>query len=364
MALASTAMTLTFGECAENHVGNQQLGEIGEAGFTLDEMAHARESFESAGCRAELVELGQGAAVLVVCNGVKAFGVGADALFAEHDALDPDKKALMYKKVVNKKARHNLCYDEASQCADYQAGKGTVVAFAAVPLLQKIRDGISRVMGTGKAAGLKCELNKYYDPSKCGIGFHGDSERKMVVAVRLGVSIPLHFQWFHRHEPIGERFVISLQHGDMYVMSEKATGFDWKSSSIPTLRHAAGCASFTTIKRQLSQPVVRRYGIPDGEAKRKLTSAAACASASAKRAKEEEPEPIKAAALALQNTSLPVEKLLVTLRYLEAFAMDLSALRSSGVALAVKPLRSHQSDEVAGLASDLYSRWKRWRESR
>ena len=84
--------------------------------------------------------------------------------------------------------------------------------------------------------------------SKCGIGFHGDSERKKVIGVRLGASIPLHFQWFHKSKPIGERVKIMLSHGDMYVMSEKATGYDWKSSSKITLRHAAGSKKYLTIK--------------------------------------------------------------------------------------------------------------------
>jgi hypothetical protein len=38
-----------------------------------------------------------------------------------------------------------------------------------------------------------------------------------------------------------------LEHGDMYVMSEKTTGFDWKSKTKYTLRHAAGCDKYTTI---------------------------------------------------------------------------------------------------------------------
>ena len=40
------------------------------------------------------------------------------------------------------------------------------------------------------------EGNYYYDIKKCGIGFHGDAERRKVVGIRLGDSIPLHFQWF------------------------------------------------------------------------------------------------------------------------------------------------------------------------
>ncbi len=68
--------------------------------------------------------------------------------------------------------------------------------------------------------------------------------------MRLGQTIPLHYQWFVQGEPVGERVVLMLNHGDLYVMSEKATGYDWKSKSTPTLRHAAGCDKFTTIKKK------------------------------------------------------------------------------------------------------------------
>ncbi len=252
-------MTLTFGECAENHVGNQQLGSIAASGFSVSELRAAGEKFAARGCVVELVDLSVAcseapeAAVLVIRSGLTAFGVSPEAMYEEHDALDVDTKALMYKRVVNKKARHNLCYDDDAQEAEYAAGKGTVVAFAAVPLLDAVRKGLPELVGA-KATGLKCELNKYYDPSITGIGFHGDSERKMVVAIRLGVSIPLHFQWFLRHGPVGERVRLELKHGDMYIMSEKATGSDWKCSSFLTLRHAAGCERFTTIKPKHCKP--------------------------------------------------------------------------------------------------------------
>ena len=52
------AMTLTFGECAENHVGNQQLGEIAEAGFGIAELTAARDALLAQGHPAELLELG------------------------------------------------------------------------------------------------------------------------------------------------------------------------------------------------------------------------------------------------------------------------------------------------------------------
>ena len=51
-----------------------------------------------------------------------------------------------------------------------------------------MRSGSPRMINSPEAASFKCELNKYYDPAPCGIGFHGDGERRRVIAVRLGVS--------------------------------------------------------------------------------------------------------------------------------------------------------------------------------
>jgi hypothetical protein len=68
----------------------------------------------------------------------------------------------------------------------------------------------------------------------------------------LGEPIPLNFHWYHKSNPIGEKFVINLDHGDMYIMSQKAIGQDWKKSSMLTLRHSAGNvkqAEFTGPKK-------------------------------------------------------------------------------------------------------------------
>jgi len=94
---------------------------------------------------------------------------------------------------------------------------------------------------------LQGELNKYYDPTKTGIGRHGDGERRMVVCARTGYHFPLIYQWYMRSKVISEEVRLDLEHGDVYVMSEKATGFDWKSSSFPTLRHCAGSANYIKL---------------------------------------------------------------------------------------------------------------------
>jgi hypothetical protein len=253
--------SLTFGDVAENHKGMQKIGSLSDHGFNLKDLLNIKSMFESKGCKCELINLHwllddeniqkqNPAYILIVKNAVNALlddENGKNLLFEEQDVLEKDTKAFMYGRVVNKHARHNLCFSEQHQEPTYEEGKGRVYAFNEVPLLNQIRVKLGEFLGE-KAMNLQAEGNYYYDVKKCGIGFHGDSERKKVVAIRLGATIPLCYTWYHNNENISDVMRInSIEHGDMYIMSEKATGFDWKSKSKYTLRHAAGCDKYTNV---------------------------------------------------------------------------------------------------------------------
>lgn len=245
--------TLTLGDQAENHVGMQQIGKKADIGFTIEDLSAAQERFEEDGYKCELVMLHDvmdgdvtPAAVLVIRDGAAAFA-DPDELFDEQEEVEYDTKAFMYGRVVNKHLRHNVCFADYSQEPDYENKKGRIVEYSEVPLLETIQKGLPKYLGE-KAENLKIEGNFYYDIEKCGIKFHGDAERRKVVAIRLGNTIPLHYQWFKDTKPVGERIKLDIEHGDIYVMSEKATGCDWLTKKIYTLRHAAGCNACTTIK--------------------------------------------------------------------------------------------------------------------
>ena len=83
-----------------------------------------------------------------------------------------------------------------------------------------------------KAENLNAEGN-HYNHGKAGIGFHGDAERKTVICLSLGGSSTLRYQWRmpgsseHSCDPVD----LVVNHGDIYIMSEKATGYDWKKRS-------------------------------------------------------------------------------------------------------------------------------------
>ncbi len=69
----------------------------------------------------------------------------------------------------------------------------------------------SELASIDKAKNLYAEGNYYYDTKKTYIGFHGDSERKIVIAIRLGTEMmPIHYQWFFNSSPIGKRIKIDL----------------------------------------------------------------------------------------------------------------------------------------------------------
>jgi hypothetical protein len=68
------------------------------------------------------------------------------------------------------------------------------------------------------------------------------------ITLLLAASMPLYFQWFQFSKAVGNRIEVNLNDGDMYMMSDKAVGFDWLTRNVPTLRHATGCAKYTIQK--------------------------------------------------------------------------------------------------------------------
>lgn len=269
MNIENSVITLTFGDQAENHVGMEKLGKLVDVGqgFHHADLEQIGEKMRSIGATVDLYDLNRNeenekgeqndekASLLVIRNGVNIIlnDVGMDEqkynhteMFNEQASLNVDKKAFMYGRVVNKNARWNLCFDEKSNDPDYENGKGRIISFENVPITNAIMSSFPTYFGE-KACDLKGEGNYYFDLQKCGIGFHGDSERRKVIAIRLGGSLDMHYQWFKDGKPVGDRIVVPLNGGDIYIMSEKAVGTDWKRKKIFTLRHATGCKKFTTI---------------------------------------------------------------------------------------------------------------------
>ena len=149
--MVSNTITITYGDQAENHVGMQKIGKLAVSGLTIDDLQMAKERFEKIDCKCELINLNEyvdecksnidPAAILIIRNGINKLLSDkiSDDMYFEQNKLDVDKKAFMYGRVVNKHARHNLCFDDNNQEPDYVNGKGRIVSWENVPLTNKIR---------------------------------------------------------------------------------------------------------------------------------------------------------------------------------------------------------------------------------
>ena len=261
-APAISRYAITFGEVAILHVGGQELGEgkMRDEGFTVAELQVARDRINATGGSAQLVMLSDAlpagelrdaheAAVLHVRGGVGTMLADAGAanrMLGEQKEVAYDTKFwhARQRKTMNKRARHNVLFGVEAQEASEDYQRCTVAPFSSVPTLEALRQALPMWLGP-KATLPYAEGNHYFE-ARSGIGFHGDAERKIVICASLGTTSTLRYQWRcpGSSEPFGPRIDLEVRHGDVYVMSEKATGFDWMRRSQYRVVHAAGHAKY------------------------------------------------------------------------------------------------------------------------
>ena len=287
----SERISLTMAPGGENHRGNQLIGRMpikGE-GFKYSDIDIMGEKIrKSMGDNVEVLNLNNLSGVEVI-NGLnnedqarvlilrnwaskdKTEQIYKECVEDKWDSkyLDPNKYRTEIKdgkevkvrgKVMNKLARTNLCYVAGmSQEPEYIEGKGTIVDLNTKSTLNsevlRLKTTLQEALVEG-GSDSKVEINvvegnRYYDLKKTGIGFHGDTERVVVICLTIGGGggYPMRFQWFKDGMPIGNSIDLALNDGDVYIMSEKSVGADWKLRSKYTLRHAAGAEKYRSLKK-------------------------------------------------------------------------------------------------------------------
>ena len=162
-------------------------------------------------------------------------------------------------KRMNKRARTNLCFvDGREQEPAVFEGKGSIYDLKKMEFLNKgverlreeIANGLIEIGSKTKVEINVVEGNRYYNLKNTGIGFHGDTERVVVICISIGCdNYPMRWQWFKDGMPLGKSIDITLNNGDVYIMSEKAVGADWKLRSKYTLRHSAGALKYRSLSK-------------------------------------------------------------------------------------------------------------------
>jgi alkylated DNA repair dioxygenase AlkB len=273
-------IAITCGDAGENHAGMEMLGELGEegSGFTIKDLKNIKKYVEKNGKKCDYYDLSNDEAVIIKRNGTKLERINkkkkagvlilrnflneeqVQSVYEELDSVEWDSKYYDTRrgKVLNKNARENLVFLKGkSQEPDYKNKKGRIVDWTKLKNFNLILENLFNIINTetkNKAKNLIAEGNRYRKYKVVnnkmkkvhnGIGWHGDAERRKVVCICIGgVEYCMKWQWFYKNKPINsDPFEVSLNSGDVYIMSEEAVGQKWKSSSIYTLRHCAGADS-------------------------------------------------------------------------------------------------------------------------
>ena len=258
-------ISLTMGDAGENHAGMEMVGDLMQpgSGFTMADLYMIKIYMEKIyNLKCEMVVMsrfGIEAGTLIIREFVKE-----TSQIQIYKELNTFKWCTKYyctrrNKVLNKHARSNtILLEGIEQEPDYENKKGRIVDSNKLETLasekKRLVEGINMGLDSGSSETKKIpyimEGNRYFDLKKCGIGLHGDKERTRVICLSIGAdNYPMRWVWFHKSKPIAEPYDVRLNSGDVYIMSEAAVGQKWMSSSLYTLRHAAGSEKYTNLDK-------------------------------------------------------------------------------------------------------------------
>jgi hypothetical protein len=263
---------ITWSHAVESDPSAQSIGEKGTA-LDYDDVAdlheHLRQEFSCEFIDMSTFDPKNNAPVKACVLIVR--GYFDNAIFDELLTVKPayvDRHMWSYGKCKNKNARWNTNMTDAAVEGDIPNPNpkkrcSSQIPFSEYPAAKCARKSLHEL---GIKSGLdlkdlKMEVN-YYFP-KGYIGRHGDVERNLVIGGSVGTTDRV-IQWceYLRGKP-GKTYQAVLKPGDMYIMCGKASGVDWKKSSILTFRHCAGSQAFVdkvtsdAVKRKRAAPAAR-----------------------------------------------------------------------------------------------------------
>lgn len=167
------------------------------------------------------------ASILVIKNYI------TNNIYQEALGINWDKKVLLRNKVVNRIGKYAITIDNFPEEPNYEQGQYRVISYDSLPKTNKLKNKLSLVFNQDA---LECQGEYYCDQEKLKLKYQGSKVNNMM-CVHLGNSIQLSYKWFFANKPVSDDMKIILEHGDLYIMSEKATGHDYKLKKNPILKY-------------------------------------------------------------------------------------------------------------------------------
>lgn len=147
-------------------------------------------------------------------------------------SIDWDKKVLLRNKVVNRVGKYVISINNEAQEPNYEQGQYRVVSYNELEDLKVVKNNLEKIAKHH----LLCRGDYNYNHEKLKLKYQGGKVNNMM-CIHLGDPIQLSYKWFFSNKPVSESTGFTLNHGDLYIMSEKATGHDYKLKKNPILKH-------------------------------------------------------------------------------------------------------------------------------
>lgn len=104
-------------------------------------------------------------------------------------------------------------------------------------LIWKIKTGMNCTVSKNQVEINVVQGNRYLNTKYSNPKFQNDLHKKIMICFCVGgEECAMKWQWFKNSSPVGEPIEITLNSGDVIILNEKATGFDWKDQHKYTLR--------------------------------------------------------------------------------------------------------------------------------
>jgi hypothetical protein len=167
------------------------------------------------------------AVVWVIKNGINLLMNDknyATKMFEEQDRTPYDRVMFHHRiqRLCKDRLQYSTIFGQQGQTHSDDYKQPTVIAYNQVPHLQKLRQFLPELLGD-KAKDLNCK-GTYYFRQELGARFLGKAEQKLAICCSLGRATTLRvLQRLPKHSPVRYKSItIRLEHGDLYIVSEKA----------------------------------------------------------------------------------------------------------------------------------------------
>lgn len=143
-------------------------------------------------------------------------------------------------KIINNNLGYKLIFTDLRGSWKYPFSpydnRGTVYNSNFLPSLSHIQTTLQAQLGYLPVV----DGTLYYNTDECFTPLHQVKDRKKLVGLGLGETVPLQFKWFHSNIPCSETMSIPIDHGDLYIISQAAAGIHKEKQTKLFLKYGVG----------------------------------------------------------------------------------------------------------------------------